>query len=74
MRELLGWLGYLLFIGLGLFGTALAVAWLCVLVDRVPAAARDVTSGQLRELRRCSAWWAGCLLAWLAVLAAAGGI
>jgi hypothetical protein len=74
MRELLGWLGYLLFIGLGVFGTALAVAWLCVLVDRVPAAAKDVTAGQLRELRRCSAWWAGCLLASLIVLVAMGAI
>lgn len=65
MRDLLGWLGYLLFTVLGVVGVALAAAWLCVLVDHVPASARNVGSGQLRELRRCSAWWAAAACVWL---------
>lgn len=57
MRELLGWLGYLLFAGLGVVGTALAVAWLCLLVDRVPAASKQLNAGRLGELRRCTTYW-----------------
>ncbi|WP_420126302.1 hypothetical protein [Longimicrobium sp.] len=58
MRDLLGWLGYLVFAGLGVVGTSIAVAWLCLLVDRVPAASKQLNAGRLGELRRCTTYWA----------------
>lgn len=58
MREMLGWLGYLMFTALGIVGAALAVAWLCLVVDRVPAASKQLNAGRLGELRRCTTYWA----------------
>jgi len=69
MRELLSWIGYAVFLALGLFGTALAVGWICVVVDPAPAPApASIEAESLGQLRRRSALWAGLMVVWLAAV------